>query len=159
MITYNFIKYLILNIKYTRILKRIYKDEQIPENLSKLFNTNFKIDWIGRMYTVINPNLIDGIYDASSQIFEYDERGLSNDAYIERFIMQKLNIASNYIKANNLFDLLTYEIKKLDEYDNYLFIIKPITLDDFVKNSKRFGILLTSLLIAGLILFVTFKYI
>ena len=159
MITYNFIKYLILNIKYTRILKRIYKDEQIPENLSKLFNTNFKIDWIGRMYTVINPNLIDGIYDASSQIFEYDERGLSNDAYIERFIMQKLNIASNYIKANNLFDLLTYEIKKLDEYDNYLFIIKPITLDDFVKNSKRFGILLTSLLVAGLILFVTFKYI
>ena len=159
MITYNFIKYLILNIKYTRILKHIYKDEQIPENLSKLFNTNFKIDWIGRMYTVINPNLIDGIYDASSQIFEYDERGLSNDAYIERFIMQKLNIASNYIKANNLFDLLTYEIKKLDEYDNYLFIIKPITLDDFVKNSKRFGILLTSLLIAGLILFVTFKYI
>ena len=159
MITYNFIKYLILNIKYTRILKRIYKDEQIPENLSKLFNTNFKIDWIGRMYTVINPNLIDGIYDASSQIFEYDERRLSNDAYIERFIMQKLNIASNYIKANNLFDLLTYEIKKLDDYDNYLFIIKPITLDDFVKNSKRFGILLVSLFIAGLILFVTFKYI
>ena len=159
MITYNFIKYLILNIKYTRILKHIYKDEQIPENLSKLFNTNFKIDWIGRMYTVINPNLIDGIYDASSQIFEYDERGLSNDAYIERFIMQKLNIASNYIKANNLFDLLTYEIKKLDEYDNYLFIIKPITLDDFVKISKRFGILLVSLFIAGLILFVTFKYI
>ena len=156
MITYNFIKYLILNIKYTRILKRIYKDEQIPENLSKLFNTNFKIDWIGRMYTVINPNLIDGIYDASSQIFEYDERGLSNDAYIERFIMQKLNIASNYIKANNLFDLLPYEIKKLDDYDNYLFIIKPITLDDFVKNSKRFGILLVSLFIAGLILFVTF---
>ena len=159
MITYNFIKYLILNIKYTRILKHIYKDEQIPENLSKLFNTNFKIDWIGRMYTVINPNLIDGIYDASSQIFEYDERGLSNDAYIERFIMQKLNIASNYIKANNLFDLLTYEIKKLDDYDNYLFIIKPITLDDFVKNSKRFGILLVSLFRAGLILFVTFKYI
>lgn len=159
MITYNFIKYLILNIKYTRILKRIYKDEKIPENLSKLFNTNFKIDWIGRMYTVINPNLIDGIYDASSQIFEYDERGLSNDAYIERFIMQKLNIASNYIKANNLFDLLTYKIKKLDDYDNYLFIIKPITLDDFVKNSKRFGILLVSLFIACLILFVTFKYI
>lgn len=159
MITYNFIKYLILNIKYTRILKRIYKDEQIPENLSKLFNTNFKIDWIGRMYTVINPNMIDGIYDTSSQIFEYNEYGLSNDAYVERFIMQKLNIASNYIKANNLFDLLTYEIKKLDEYDNYLFIIKPITLDDFVKNSKRFCILLISLFIAGLALFVTFKYI
>lgn len=159
MITYNFIKYLILNIKYTRILKRIYRDEQIPENLSKLFNTSFKIDWIGRMYTVINPNLIDGIYDTSSQIFEYDEQGLSNDAYIERFIMQKLNIASNYIKTNNLFDLLTYEIKKLDEYDNYLFIIKPITLDDFVKNSKRFCILLISLFIAGLTLFVTFKYI
>lgn len=159
MITYNFIKYLILNTRYTKILKHIYKEEQIPENLSKLFNSNFKIDWIGRLYTVINPNLLNGEYDTNTQIFEYGENGLTNEMFIERYIMQKLNIASNFIKANNLFDLLTYKIEKIDEYDNYLFIIEPITFNDFVKNTKRFSILLSSLIIAGIILFLTFKYI
>lgn len=159
MITYNFIKYLILNTRYTKILKHIYKEEQIPENLSKLFNSNFKIDWVGRLYTVINPNLLNGEYDTNTQIFEYGENGLTNEMFIERYIMQKLNIASNFIKANNLFDLLTYKIEKIDEYDNYLFIIEPITFNDFVKNTKRFSILLSSLIIAGIILFLTFKYI
>lgn len=159
MITYNFIKYLILNTRYTRILKHIYKEEQIPENLSKLFNSNFKIDWVGRLYTVINPNLLNGEYDMNTQIFEYGEKGLTNEMFVERYIMQKLNIASNYIKANNLFDLLTYKIEKIDEYDNYLFIIEPITFGDLVKNAKRFGILLLSLTVAGITLFLTFKYI
>lgn len=159
MITYNFIKYLILNTRYTKILKRIYREEQIPENLSKLFNTNFKIDWVGRLYTVINPNLLNGEYDMNTQIFEYGEKGLTNEMFVERYIMQKLNIASNFIKANNLFDLLTYKIEKIDEYDNYLFIIEPITFGDFVKNAKRFGILLSSLIVVGITLFLTFKYI
>ena len=159
MITYNFIKYLILNARYTKILKHIYKEEQIPENLSKLFNSNFKIDWVGRLYTVINPNLLNGEYDTNTQIFEYGEKGLTNEMFIERYIMQKLNIASNYIKANNLFDLLTYKIEKIDEYDNYLFIIEPITFNDFVKNAKRFSILLSSLIVIGITLILTFKYI
>jgi hypothetical protein len=159
MITYNFIKYLILNTRYTKILIRIYKEEQIPENLSKLFNSNFKIDWVGRLYTVINPNLLNGEYDTNTQIFEYGEKGLTNEMFIERYIMQKLNIASNYIKANNLFDLLTYKIEKIDEYDNYLFIIEPITFNDFVKNAKKFCILILSLIVIGITLFLTFKYI
>ena len=53
--------------------------------------------------------------------------------------MDRLNIASRFIQANNLFDLLTYKIEKIDEYDNYLFIIQPITWDDCKKYSKLFG--------------------
>lgn len=156
MITYNFIKYLILNIRYTKILRRIYKEEQIPENLSKLFNTNFKIDWVGRLYTVINPNLLNGEYDMNTQIFEYGEKGLTNEMFVERYIMQKLNIASNFIKANNLFDLLTYNIKKIDTYDNYLFIIQPITLSDCLKWTKLFLLLFISLIIISSFFFIIF---
>ena len=50
--------------------------------------------------------------------------------------MTKLNLIRDFIMANNLFDLLTYEIKKLDDYDNYLFVIKPITFDDCMKWTK-----------------------
>jgi hypothetical protein len=159
MITYLFFKYFLLNLKYSKLLNKVYEEENLLDNLSKLFNIRFKKDWIGRIYAVFNPEIYNGEYNTNIQIYEYNERGLSNKAYIESYIMNQLNIAKNFIKANNLFDLLTYKIEKIDEYDNYLFIIEPITFSDFVKNTKRFSILLLSLIVAGITLFLTFKYI
>ena len=68
-----------------------------------------------------------------------------------------LSVASQFIRAKNLFDLLTYKIKKIDDYDNYLFIIQPITLDEYRKNIKKlviFGI--SSIIIVTIILSVLF---
>lgn len=151
MIIYRFFKYLFLNIKYTKILSEVYDNENIIENLSNLFKTQFKKDWIGRLYTVINPNLLGDDFDINTIIYEYDESGLNNNAFVERWIMSKLNIAQSFIQTNNLFDLLTYKIEKLDEYDNYLFIIEPITLQDCLKYTKYFSILLTVLIVIGII--------
>lgn len=151
MIIYRFIKYLILNIKYTRLLRKVYVDERIPEKLSHLFKSNFKEDWVGRLYTVINPNLIGEDFDINTIIYEYGEEGLNNKAFVERWIMTRLNIAQSFIQTNNLFDLLTYDIKKLDEFDNYLFVIEPITLSDCLKYSKYFSILLILLVVIAII--------
>lgn len=151
MIIYRFFKYLFLNIKYTKILSKVYDNENIIENLSNLFKSQFKKDWIGRLYTVINPNLLGDDFDINTIIYEYDEGGLNNNAFVERWIMGKLNIAQSFIQTNNLFDLLTYKIEKLDEYDNYLFIIEPITLHDCLKYTKYFSILLTVLIVIGII--------
>lgn len=151
MIIYRFFKYLFLNIKYTKILSKVYDNENIIGNLSNLFKSQFKKDWIGRLYTVINPNLLGDDFDINTIIYEYDENGLNNNAFVERWIMGKLNIAQSFIQTNNLFDLLTYRIKKLDEYDNYLFIIEPITLHDCLKYAKYFSILLTVLIVIGII--------
>ena len=140
MVFYKFIKNLLLNIKYTKLLTKIYKDEQLLSKFSQLFGTEFRIDWVGRVYTVINPNIIKDQFDVNTQIFEYGENGFTNEPYIEKWIMTKFNLVKDFIMANNLFDLLTYELKKIDEYDNYLFIIKPITFDDCKKWTKIFGI-------------------
>ena len=59
MITYNFVKYLFLYIKYYKILKNVYRDENFIENLSKTLNVEFKMDWVGRLYCIFNPNLVD----------------------------------------------------------------------------------------------------
>jgi hypothetical protein len=140
MVFYSFFKNLLLNIKYTRLLKRIYKDENLLDKFSQLFGVEFRMDWVGRVYTVINPNIINDKLDVNTQIFEYGDNGLTNEPYVEKYIMTKLNLVRDFIMANNLFDLLTYEIKKLDEYDNYLFVIKPITFDDCKKWTKIFTI-------------------
>ena len=147
MIIYRFIKYLFQNIKYTKILNKVYKDENLLNNLSELFRVEFRKDWIGRIYAVFNPHIQEGIFDPNNQIYEYDENGITNKPYVESYIFNQLNIAKQFIKANNLFDLLTYKIKKLDDNDNYLFIMQPFTLDDCIKYSKLFTILIVSLLI------------
>ena len=154
MITYRFITYLIKNIRYSRILNRVYKNENLIQNLSNLFGTKFKKDWICRIYTVINPNIQNGVYDPNIQIYEYGENGLDNTIYVQNWVMERLNIASKFIQAQNLFDLLTYEIKKIDEYDNYLFIIQPITLPDCLDYAKKFSILLSILVLLGVGLWV-----
>lgn len=143
-----------MNIKYTKLLRSIYKEEQLLKKFSQLFNTEFRIDWVGRIYTVINPNIINDKLDVNTQIFEYTENGLSNELYIEKWIMTRFNIIKDFIMANNLFDMLTYEIKKIDNYDNYLFIIKPITFDDCIKWVKIFGITYSILAIIGITLLI-----
>lgn len=154
MITYRFLKYLILNIKYSKLLNKVYEEENLLRNLSALFKVEFRKDWICRIYAVFNPNIQDGIYDPNRQIYEYDETGLTNRPYVEAYIMEQLSIVKQFIRANNLFDLLTYKIEKIDDNDNYLFIMQPITLEDCMKYTKYFGIMLSILLIiAGFLIY------
>lgn len=155
MIIYNFFKNLFLNIKYTKIIKKVYENERLLEGLSKIFKANFKIDWIGRAYAVLNPNLDEnGQYSPNTQIFEYGERGLNNERMVEQWIMERMNIVSEFIRTNNLFEILTYSIKKLDDYDNYLFILEPITLHDCFKWSKWMLGLIGLLIIVGIVLLI-----
>lgn len=149
MITYMFFKYLFMHLKYTNILNKVYKNENLLEKLSQLFNIEFKKDWVHRVYAVFNPYIQDGIFDPNNQIYEYTSKGLVNDAYIEAYIMNKLNSIKQFIQDNNLFDLLTYKLVRLDDNGNYLFIIQPITWDDFKTYLIRFLILLGVLLIIG----------
>ena len=146
MIFYKFLLNLYLNIKYTSLLNKIYKDENLLYKFSQLFEVEFKKDWVGRIYTVINPNILNNELDVNTQIFEYGENGLTNKPYIEKYIMTKLNLIKSFIMANNLFDLLTYEIVELDKYDNYLIVLKPITFDDCKKWTKIFVITYLSLI-------------
>jgi hypothetical protein len=154
-IVYNFFKNLILNIKYTRLIKKAYQNENLLDGFSEIFHTTFKLDWIGRAYAVLNPNLNeDGEYSPNTQIFEYGENGLNNEKMVEQWVMEKMLVISNFIQTNNLFDVLTYSIKKLDKYDNYLFVLEPITLQNCFKWSKWMAGLVGTLIIAGIVLLI-----
>ena len=143
----NFFQSFWIHWKYSKLLRNIYKSENLIQNLTNLFGVQFKIDWVGRIYAIFNPNIYNGGFDQNSQIFEYNENGFDNRFLVEKRIMEMLSVASQFIRAKNLFDLLTYKIKKIDDYDNYLFIIQPITLDEYRKNIKKLVIFGTSLII------------
>lgn len=153
MIIYNFIKHLILYIKYRKIIDRIYKEENIIDNFSSLFHRQFRRDWIGRLYVVINP-LVD--IDSNERIFESTEEGYSMKSFVNKWIMDKLNIANEFIINHSLFDLVTYHLDLLDENQNYLFTIEPLEWFDFWKYTKRFLILFSILLIIAITLLIIF---
>ena len=106
---------------------------------------------------MLNPNLDEnGQYSPNTQIFEYGENGLNNEQMIEQWVMERMTIIAEFIRTNNLFELLTYSIKKLDNYDNYLFILEPITLKDYMKWSKWMaglvGIIVVTLIVLLIVL-------
>lgn len=152
-----FIKDIIDHIKILKIIKYVIKHENILENLSNLFSKNnykviFKKDWIGRIYAVINPV----VADPEARIFEYDNNGTNIKSFVNKWVLEHMIAASNFIHNNQLFDIVTYEIKQLDENYNFLFVLTPISWNDFKKGMVKLSVVLIilSLLIAGAIILI-----
>ena len=142
--------------RYAKILKQVDKIENIWSNLGKMLNTTFKTDWIGRKYAVINPSLSNDEYDSNSQIFEYGPDGLSDLPGVENWLMKRLLIAQQFIQTKNLFDILTYKIEKIDDYNNYLIVFQVFPLDDTIRYTKYFLLLLLTIVlgVTALLIFI-----
>jgi hypothetical protein len=93
------------------------------------------MDWVKRLYAVINPNIKDGKYNPE-QIYEFDYNGNpDNTEWITKWIMERLQILQNFMQTANLFDVIEYNIKDLGDL-NYLVVFQPITLKPFLKSIK-----------------------
>jgi len=142
MITYFFIKYLVLYIKYAKTIKGVFKEENLLKSFSMFFGSEFRMDWVGRVYTVLNPmvqKMEDPTVGTGVAIYEFTESGqLSNRMWVEKWVMDHLMAAQQFIQANNLFDLLTYDITRIDDNENYLFVLSPLYFNDLKKWFKRF---------------------
>lgn len=124
------------NHKYQKILNKIYKDDEIISKISTIFGVQFYKDWVGRLYAVVNPAIKDGQWDPQ-QIFEYTSQGYDTTEHATQWIMERMVLLENFIQVNNLFDLLGYDIQKIDDSGNYLFTIYPITLPPMLSDLKK----------------------
>lgn len=146
---------LIKNWKLQRILNHVYEDDKIIEKMSYALGAQFRRDWIGRLYVVLNPWLKDGKL-SPEMILEYNDKGdLDDKMYMEQWVMTRLNIISRFIQANNLFDLLVYRIDELRD-NNYLLVVQPYTLESVLSTGKKslIELLLWVMIAIGLFIFV-----
>lgn len=152
-----FIKDTINFIKYKHIIKDVLKEEDLLNNLSKVFSSKnhtvkFRTDWIGRIYAVVNPTVLD----PEERIFEYDNNGTNVDSFVRKWVIEHMIAADNFVKNHGLFDILVYNIEQLDENYNYLITLTNIAWFDFWKSLKRTlyitGALLIALIVALIIL-------
>lgn len=139
-----FFKYL----KLTRMVKKIVKDENLLENLSKLYGFNFHIDNIGRIYAVINPLIKRGVYDVASQKYGVDDSiGVNQKEFMNNWVISRLDIAQEFIFEKNLFNILTYTIDPIDDKNNFLLVMSPLGYEEFKSTLKGIGIFLAICLI------------
>lgn len=128
--------------KITKKLKKIYKEDDIVDKLTYITNINFKVDWVGRIYGIFNP-LIN--IPLNERVFD-DNKMLSID-FVNKYLLERLDITSKFITEQTLFDYLTLENIILDN-QNSLIIITPMNLyedeildnksNDNIKISKKF---------------------
>lgn len=140
-----------LYFKTLKIINKACKEEGLLENLSSSFNLHFKKDAIGRIYCVINPIIKNIMNNGNSLIITS-----TTEVAIQDYLIRNLELLKKFIGEHQFFDILTYEIKKIDNDENYLIVLKSIYLNDSIKFFKRFGYLLITLLIltiSGIIIF------
>lgn len=129
-------------LKLKRIIDKIDAEEHVTENLSKQFGAKFKIDYAGRRYTILNPRIQgisqDDMGTSASQIYEMTDNGFQDKIFIERWCMDRVRAASMFIMNKELLDIMTFSLDRLDSYENYLFILKPILFDDTKESFKKF---------------------
>ena len=135
MFLYKFFRKLFQHLKYQRIIKEAYEREQLIAKISLLLGVQFKLDWINRLYAVVNPNIKDGKYNPE-QIYEFDFDGNPyNNEWVTKWVMERMGILRNFLQSANLFDVLEYKIKDLGNL-NYLIIFQPITLTFLLKSIR-----------------------
>lgn len=133
MFLYKFFRKLFQHLKYQRIIKDAYEREQLIAKISLLLGVQFKLDWVNRLYAVVNPNIKDGKYNPE-QIYEFDFEGNPyNNEWVTKWVMERMGILRNFLQTANLFDVLEYKIKDLGNL-NYLIIFQPITLTFLLKS-------------------------
>lgn len=143
-------------LKLRKELKRDYEKEEICRKFTELYGVEFKSDWAARIYAVVNPTLQNIRDSGTSQIFEYDEDGVTDKTYIKAWIMTKLAASEKYFAASNLLDILLFDMKELrvdgQPSGNYLITFTPFNFDDFERSWKNLAVTIFSVIALGIVI-------
>lgn len=141
----NPIKILYNFFRYQKVINRVVCTPEFIQALSSSFGVAFQKDRIGRLYTVINPYVQK--IDINSNDIVYDQ----DKPVIDKWIMDKFILIDMVIKNHDLFDILTYDIVRVDDDMNYLLTISNALLKDALRIMKWTGGIATALIITILI--------
>ena len=129
--------------------------------LKQYLKADFKKDWIGRLYGVVNPNINNGQYDFNNIIIEIDGDNTNNNEYVKHWVYKQLKLISSLFKIEKLYDYINIDFKHVGpiEYDNYLVVFDIVSRRVFIESLKKWLKKILFLLILAIIVFITLKFI
>ena len=155
LLIYNLVSYI---KDYNIVAESLYSDS-FKKILKSYLNKEFKVDWIGRLYAVINPNLdIQGKFNFNNSIIELDDDYTNNDAYVKNWIYKQLQLVADIFKLQNMYNYISMTLKHVGpkNADNYLVVFDITSRIELVKSFKKFII---QLLIYSLIFYFIYIFI
>ena len=130
--------------------------------LKNYLKADFKKDWIGRLYGVVNPNLDEnGKYDFNNIIIEIDGDNTNNNEYVKNWVYKQMKLIGSLFKIERLYDYINIDFKHVgpENMDNYLVIFDVVSRQSSVLAIKKFFKRLFILCLIGIIVFLSFKFI
>ena len=129
--------------------------------LRQYLKTDFKKDWIGRLYGVINPNInIQGNLDVNNIVIEIDGDNTNNNEYVKIWVYKQMQLIATLFKIEKLYDYIDIDFSHVgpENMDNYLVVFDIVSRKVFAESLKRFFKRLFILGILFVIGFVSFKF-
>ena len=133
-------------IKSRLYIKDTLYSEQFKYVLKKYLKADFKEDWIGRLYAVVNPAVdINGNIDFGSQIIEFTDDGMSTDGYVKGWVLKQMNLIKSvfHLQQSGFFDYINAEFKHVgpENADNWLVVFdlvdRKILVSSIYKEIKQ----------------------
>lgn len=133
-------------IKSRLYIKDTLYSEQFKYVLKKYLKADFKEDWIGRLYAVVNPAIdINGNIDFGSQIIEFTEDGMSTDNYVKSWVLKQMSLIKSVfnLQQSGFFDYISAEFKHVgpENGDNWLIVFdlvgRKILVSSIYKELKQ----------------------
>lgn len=145
-------------IKSLLYIKDTFYSYQFIYVLKHYLKVEFKKDWIGRLYAVVNPSIdINGNIDFSSQIIEFTEDGMSTDNYVKSWVLKQMSLIKSVFNLNQsgFFDYISVEFKHVgpENGDNWLVVFdiidRKVLISSIYKEIKQ-------ILIYGIIFLISY---
>lgn len=131
----------IYNKEYSLISDTFYSNA-FRTVLRRYLNAEFEKDWIGRLWSVINPNInIDGKVDFSNVIIELDGTNTNSNDYVKYWVYKQMSLIAELFKIEKMYDYIYIDFKHVGppEHDNYLIVFDMSARIEFVQNLKSFA--------------------
>lgn len=124
------------------LISDTFYSEEFKKVLKRYLYADFKRDWLGRLYAVVNPVIdVNGKLNFSNVIFEIDGDNTNSNEFVKAWVFNEMKLIGDLFKIEKLYDYISIDFKHVGplDHDNYLVIFDITSRIDFVENLKKFG--------------------
>lgn len=138
--TYRFFKSWYEYNKSKKYVGETFYSDAFTLVIQKYLKVNLRKDWLGRLYGVINPNIINGKFDISTMVFEVDGDNTNTNTHVKQWVYKQMQLIATLFKIEKLYDYISLEFKHVgpEEMDNYLIIFDMTSRQQFAKDARNF---------------------
>lgn len=144
-------------MKDWRLVEESLHGEGFRSLLKHYLKMDSRIDWLGRVYGVVNPAINEkGEFDYNGMVFELDGVNTNNKTWVENWLYKQMILVNNIfdVQKTGFFDIISANVKHVgpENADNYLIVFDIASRKEMARRWRR--VLLQSMWYALIVIFV-----